>query len=141
MASEFPREVVAAMSTEDTVEIPQMDKEQLYREEIFTDRRIGTVRRLVPVRADGAPDPERRVLFAGQAQMMTPAGTLPLSFDIDAASLEEAVAKFAAAAKDAVEHTLDELERMHREASTSILVPEPGTGGLGGRGGGKIQFP
>ena len=129
------------MSPQDTTDIPQMNADELYREEVFTDRRIGTVRRLTPVLRDGSADPDRAVLFSGQAQMMTPAGALPLTFDIEADSLEDAVAKFSAAAKDAVERTLDELERMQREASSSIVIPEPGTGGLGGPGGGKIQFP
>ena len=33
-----------------------MDADSLYREEIVTDRKIGTIRMLVPVSADGTPD-------------------------------------------------------------------------------------
>ena len=38
-----------------------MDATQIYREETFTDRRVGTIRRLTPVTADGAPDAARAV--------------------------------------------------------------------------------
>ena len=46
-----------------------MDATQLYREEIFTDRRVGTIRRLTPVTVDGTPDAARTVIFVGQAQV------------------------------------------------------------------------
>ena len=36
-----------------------MDSSQIYREETFTDRRVGTIRRLTPVTADGAVDAAR----------------------------------------------------------------------------------
>ena len=133
------------MNSQYSPEIPEMNPAELCREEVFTDRRIGTIRRITPVRPDGTVDPGRPVHYAGQAQMMTPAGTLPLSFEIEAESLEEAVGKFAATAREEVARTLEELEALHREASSSILIPESGAGGLGGPGGipggGKIQFP
>lgn len=56
-----------------------MDPSQVYREETFTDRRVGTIRRLTPVTADGADDASRPVLFVGQAQVMTPMGAVPIS--------------------------------------------------------------
>ena len=33
----------------------KLDPASLYQEEIFTDRRTGTLRRLTPITADGAP--------------------------------------------------------------------------------------
>ena len=54
-----------------------MDSSQIYREETFTDRRVGTIRRLTPVTADGAADAARPVVYVGQAQIMTPMGALP----------------------------------------------------------------
>ncbi len=57
-----------------------MDATQIYREEIFTDRKVGTIRRLTPVAADGTEDSARPVLFVGQAQVMTPMGAVPISF-------------------------------------------------------------
>ena len=51
-----------------------MDGANLYQEETFTDRRIGTLMRLTPVTASGARDEAREVLFVGQTQVLTPAG-------------------------------------------------------------------
>jgi len=118
-----------------------MDATQIYREDIFTDRRVGTIRRLTPVGADGAPDPQRPVLFVGQAQVMTPMGALPISFDLDAPTLDGAIAKFGAAAELAVQQTMQELQELRREQASSLVIPDsagaslPPTGDLLGRGG------
>jgi len=45
-----------------------------------------------PVLIDGSTDPKRAVLYSGQTQLLTPNGVLPLGFEIEAATLEEAVA-------------------------------------------------
>src|SRR5256885_16318973 len=65
----------------------------LYRQEIFSDRRAGTIRRLTPVTVEGGVDTTRPVLFSGQTQLLTPAGVLPLVFENDARTLEEALKK------------------------------------------------
>jgi hypothetical protein len=57
----------------------KMEANSLYREETFTDRRVGTLRRLVPVKSDGSLDNARQPLYQGQTQLLTPVGTLPLS--------------------------------------------------------------
>ncbi|ROR34427.1 hypothetical protein [Inmirania thermothiophila] len=126
------------MSTQDIAEALKMEPGQLYREEVFTDRRAGTIRRLVPVTDEGLQDPAREVLYVGQTQILTAVGTLPIAFEIPAKSLEEAVAKFGDAAKEAVEDTLRELQELRREAASRIVIPEGGLGGggLGGAGGG-----
>lgn len=120
-----------------------MDATELYREETFTDRRIGTVRRLIPIRPDGSDDNARETLYVGQTQMLTPLGALPLHFEIPAGSLEEAAAHFGAAAQQAAHETIEELKEMRRDAASSIVLPQGGMdGGMGGTpGGGKIQFP
>jgi hypothetical protein len=124
---------------------PKMDATSLYREEIYTDRQIGTIRVLNPVKTDGAPDAARPTLYVGEAQIYTTMGTLPLSFELDASSLQEAVAKYAPAAKEAVERAVRELEEMRRQAASSIVIPRGGAGGIpppgGLGGGGKIQMP
>ncbi|HYA39455.1 MAG TPA: hypothetical protein VEI74_14400 [Candidatus Methylomirabilis sp.] len=128
---------------ENTTNDLQMDGTTLYREEIFTDRRVGTIRRLTPVKADGAPDPARKSVFIGEAQLLTNVGALPLSFEINAQSLEEAVTNYAAAVKQAFERAMKELQEMRREAASSIVIPDKGAGGFGPGGlpgGGKIQL-
>ncbi len=121
-----------------------MNPTDLYQEEVFTDRKVGSIRRLTPVDTDGGTDSSRRVLYVGQAQLLTAMGPVPLTFEIPADSLREAIDKFPEAAQKAVDHTVDELEQLRREAASSIVIPEPGAGGLGGPGampgGGKIQL-
>ena len=65
------------MSSDNDGRQATMDSTQIYREETFTDRKVGTIRRLTPVTADGAADAARPVLFVGQAQVMTPMGAVP----------------------------------------------------------------
>jgi len=103
-----------------------MDPTSLFREEVYTDQRLGTIRQMTPVTADGAPDPSRTMLFVGQAHIVTPAGTLPISFEIAANKLSEAVAAFGDAAKVAIEDTVNELQDLRRQASSGLVVPEPG---------------
>jgi hypothetical protein len=110
---------------------PTMDGSSLYREELFTDRKVGTIRVLTPVQANGSPDLGRKVLYVGEAQLLTSVGALPLSFEIDAHSLEDAVAKYADAAKVGFEQAVQELQELRRQASSSIIVPDRGLGGLG----------
>jgi len=122
----------------------ELDAKGLYREDVFTDRRAGSIRRLTPVNIDGSPDAARPVLFSGQTQLLTPAGVLPLGFEIEAQTLEEALRKFPEGVKVALEQAIDEARELRREAATRIVVPEGGAG-MGAAvppgGGGKIKFP
>jgi hypothetical protein len=115
----------------------QIDSAGLYREDIFTDRKAGTIRRLIPVTANGEADTARATLYSGQTQLLTPTGVLPLGFEIEAASLEDAISKFPAAVKEAVEQAIEEAREYRREASSRIVVPDVG-GGI--PGGGKIKL-
>ena len=126
----------------ETVNEIKIDPKALYLEEIFTDRRVGTIRRLTPVGKDGERDQARAVLYVGETQVLTPAGALPIAFEIGAGSLEEAADKFGQLAKEAIERTVKELQELRRQAASSIVVPQgplPPMGGAGG--GGKIQMP
>jgi len=137
-----------AERNEDRLAESRMDAANLYREDIITDRKIGTIRVMVPIKSDGSPDAARKTLYTGDAQLMTSVGALPLSFEIEGGSLQEAVANYGAAAKRAFEQAMKELEEMRRQAASSIVVPKAGAGfGPGGMpgggipGGGKIQIP
>ena len=112
----------------------RVDPAALYLEEVFTDRRVGTIRRLTPVKKDGERDIARAVLYMGETQVLTPAGALPIGFEIGAGSLEEAAEKFGGLAKEAIERTVKELQELRRQAASSIVLPgQPGPG--------KIQIP
>ena len=118
----------------------KLDATQLYREEIFTDRKAGTLRRLVPVKSDGSDDSSRPVLYSGQTQLLTPAGVLPLAFDLEASALEAACNQFPAAVKIAIEQAIEEAREMRREAASRIVVPGVG-GDMGGAPpGGRIKL-
>jgi hypothetical protein len=121
-----------------------MDPASLYREEIYTDRKVGTLRVLQPVKNDGSADASRPVVYQGEAQLMTNMGPLPISFDIDADNLADAIAGYPEATKAGVERAMREIQEMRRQASSSIVLPPAGaTLGPGGTlpGGGKIQMP
>ena len=61
---------------------PSFNPDDLYREDTYTDRRIGTIRVLTPVLPSGERDPAREVEFSGQISVMTPMGALPVGFDL-----------------------------------------------------------
>jgi hypothetical protein len=116
----------------------QIDRNSLYREEVFTDRKAGTIRRLVPIGADGALDASRPVLYSGQTQLLTPGGVLPLAFEIEATTLDEAITHFPVAMQAALEQAIEEAREYRREAASRIVVPDVAGGGI--PGGGKIKL-
>ena len=121
---------------------PVMDPQALYLEEVFTDRRVGTIRRLTPVTAEGTTDLTKAILYIGETQVMSNVGALPIAFEIEAVNVGDAATKFGPLAKEAIERTVKELQDMRRQQSSSIVVPQGGMGGMGGMGGGgKIQLP
>jgi hypothetical protein len=129
------------MSTERPIDA-QMSADSLYREDVFTDQRVGTVRRMTPVKSDGSDDPSRPLIFVGQATVMTPMGSLPLSFELNAKTLAEAISQFGVAAQQAIEEAAREIQELRRQAASSIVIPEAGSAALKGMGGkGGIQIP
>jgi len=113
------------MSAED--QMPKLDVKvdlkNLYREETFTDLKVAWIRRLTPVNADGSTDLGRKAAFMGESQLMSPAGPIPVQCRIEAATLEEAIARFPAALNAAVEEMVAAAEEMRRQEMTRIVVP------------------
>lgn len=111
----------------------EADPNALYREEVFTDQKTASIRRLTPVTADGEVDPSRPVEFYGSAQAMSPMGPVPLAFPLEAATVGEAAEKFTAAAQQAVQDAVKELEELRRqqalEKQSQIVVPGQQGGG------------
>lgn len=121
----------------------QMSSADLYREESFTDRRVGVIKRLTPVTGSGDTDSSRPVLYSGETQIMLGNNPLPIAFDIEAKSLGEAAEKFADEAHKAAEDTIARLKEMQREMASQLVIPGQG-GGMGPGGavpGGKILMP
>jgi len=117
----------------------RFDVDSLYREEVYTDRRVGTIRALVAVKADGTPDAARPTLYMGQISVMTPMGTLPITFELPGPSLAEAISQFGDGAKVAMDDTMRELQQMRRESASGLVIPEPGS--VPPVGGGRIRMP
>ena len=100
-----------------------MNVSALVREEIITDRKIGTIRVLTPVTVDGTRDFARDVVYMGETQIMTQMGPLPISFQIKAATLEEAVKGYGEAAKAGVQETIAKGDAGFAAAASKIQMP------------------
>ena len=120
----------------------QMDATNLYREEMITDRKMGVIHVLTPVTAAGVVDTARTPIFTGEVQIMTQMGALPISFEIKAANLEEAVKLYGEAAKKGVQDTIEKMQQMRREAASKIVTPgSPGFGVPPATSAGGIAMP
>ncbi|TQV71364.1 hypothetical protein FLL45_19605 [Aliikangiella marina] len=117
-------------------ELPEikLDIDSLVKEEVITDQKIGSIRILTPVDAEGNQDTSRKVAYFGQTQVMTPAGPLPLNFELEAESLAGAIEMFGDAAQESMEKTMKEIQEYQREQASKIVVPGQG-------GGSQIQMP
>ncbi|MCY3682345.1 MAG: hypothetical protein OXH16_13165 [Gemmatimonadetes bacterium] len=113
----------------------QVDQQNLYREESITDLRVATIRRLIPINADGTDDSSRPTQYIGSTQIISQMGPLPISAPIEAASLQEAIEKFPQAIKAAVDQMVEEAKEYRRQESSRIVVPGTMPGGLPGQGG------
>ncbi len=122
----------------------QMDAANLYREDSYTDRKLGVIRCMTPVTPNGEADTARPVIYLGQAEIMTSMGPVPINFEIEAKSLAEAVAGFADAAQKGIEKTVQQINEMRRQQASQLVVAPGNMPGLKGDprgGGGKIQIP
>lgn len=119
-----------------------VDVDNLYREESITDLRAATIRRLIPIKADGSDDSSRPNRFIGDTTLMTQMGPIPVQFPLDAPTLTEACALFPAGIKSAIERLNERARDMAREEASRIVVPGQGgpgsMGGMPGRAGGKF---
>ncbi len=101
----------------------QVDRQNLYREETFSDLRMATIKRLIPVTPDGDMDQTRPIMFIGHTQILTQAGVLPVQAPIEAATLEEAMDKFPQAINEAVDRMIEEAKELQRQQASRIVVP------------------
>jgi hypothetical protein len=111
-----------------TIDDIAVDASNLYREEIYTDLKVATIRRLVPTCPDGSDDKSRPVMYVGQTTLLSQAGPVPVQCPIEAASLEDAMNAFPAAVNLAVERMIEEAREMQRQEASRIVVPGRDTG-------------
>ncbi|HOO77355.1 MAG TPA: cytoplasmic protein [bacterium] len=107
-----------------------IDPDGFYREEIYSDLKLATVRKMVPVKADGSEDPSREAIFIAETNVMSAAGPLPLTARLEATDLTGASAAFPGAIKKAMDRMVEEINELRRRESSRIVVPGE-TSGLG----------
>jgi hypothetical protein len=106
----------------------RVNQQNLYREETFSDLQVAVIRQLTPVKPNGEPDKTRKVLFAGQTQIITPQGPLPIQFPIDAKNLQQALDLFPEAMEAYVENLMAQAREMQRRESSRLIVPSQPAG-------------
>ena len=106
-----------------------VDRNNLYREESYTDLKVASIRRLVPVKPDGSPDETRQPIFMGHTQLLSQAGLVPVNCRIEAANLEEAIEKFPEAVNKAVERLVEDAREFQRQEASRIIMPGTVPGG------------
>ncbi len=100
-----------------------VDRTNLYREESFTDLRVGSIRRLTPVKPDGSLDKSRKTIFVGHTNLITPNGPLPIQNVIHAKELQQAIKKFPEAMQAATERLVEEVKKHKQKEESRIIVP------------------
>jgi hypothetical protein len=117
------------MSEENSLENINIDGENLWKEENITDLKVGNIRRLTPIKLDGSEDETRTASYSATTNIMTPGGALPISGEIEAATLAEAVEKFPEAINAAVKKLQEDMVKMQQEQASQIVTPDQLRGG------------
>ena len=112
------------MADEHTLENIRIDADNLWKEEGFTDLKTGSIRKLTPIKLDGSEDDSRKPVFSATTNIMTPGGALPISGEIEASTLEEAVEKFPEAINAAVKQLQDDMVKYQQEQASKIVTPD-----------------
>ena len=106
-----------------------VDTNNLYREDSITDLKVASIRRMIPVGADGQDDPSRTPIFFGHTQIITPQGPLPLQARLTANNLDEAIAAFPTAMEQEMAKMVQQIRKMQEEEENKkrndsrIIVP------------------
>lgn len=106
-----------------------IDKNNLYREESLTDLKVGSIRRLIPLKSDGTADDSRTELFIGHTQLMSPEGPLPIQAELAAKTIDEAINVFPQAMKQALTEMIEKMQEMQKQQQmqqkdeSRIIIP------------------
>ncbi len=87
----------------------------LYREEHFTDLKVASIRRLIPVKQDGSKDASRAEQFHGHSQLISPQGPVPLQAQLPANNFTEAIEVFPAAMEKALSEMVERIKQLQQE--------------------------
>jgi hypothetical protein len=102
----------------------RVDRTNLYREESFTDLKVGSIRRLTPVKPDGSEDKTRKKIFVGHTNIVTPQGPLPIQGVIHAKELQQAIKRFPEAMEAAMDRLIEEAKKYQEKEQSQIEKPE-----------------
>jgi hypothetical protein len=102
----------------------KLDRSNLYQEESFTDLKVGTVKRFTPIKPDGTPDRSRKTIFAGQTNIYTPNGPLPIQNAIRAKELSQAFKRFSEAMEESMQRLVEEAKKI-KEQKQAPLIQTP----------------
>ena len=106
-----------------------VDRNNLYREDSITDIKVASIRRMIPVTADGEDDPSRSPIYFGHTQIMTPQGPIPLQSRLMANNLTEAMDAFPAAMEQEMNKMVEQIRQMQeaeqkkQNDDSRIIVP------------------
>lgn len=117
------------MADQQSLENIKIDGDNLWKEENITDLKVGSIRILTPIKLDGTDDDSRKPTFSATTNIMTPGGALPISGEIEATTLEEAVEKFPEAINKAVKQLQDDMIKYQQEQANRIVTPDELRGG------------
>ncbi|MCD6225207.1 MAG: cytoplasmic protein [Deltaproteobacteria bacterium] len=93
----------------------EVDEKNFYREEGYTDMKVASIRKLVPVSPDGTKDESRIPIFIGATQLISPQGPLPVQAILSANNLQEAIAVFPESMQKAMEELMQRMRKMQEE--------------------------
>jgi len=106
------------------------DITKLYREETITDLKVASIKIMIPIKLDGSDDESRKSIYIGNTQLMSPEGPLPLQAPLEAESLEQALAVFPEAMRQALADVVEKIKEMQLEqrrqemgGSSGIIIP------------------
>ncbi len=93
----------------------KIDRSNLYREESFTDLKVGSIKCLNPIKSDGSEDKTRKKIFVGNTNVMTPNGPIPIQGMIQAKELQQAIKKFPEAMEAAMDRLIEEAKKYQEQ--------------------------
>ncbi|MGD8881425.1 MAG: cytoplasmic protein [Desulfobacterales bacterium] len=102
----------------------KIDRSNLFKEETYTDLKVGMIKRMTPVKADGSVDKTRKSVFVGQTSLMTPNGPLPIQAIIQAKELQQAIKKFPEAMQASMERLAEEAKKYQQQQKGQIEKPD-----------------
>lgn len=94
------------------VKVNPIDSKELWRAEVYTDRKNGTINVMLPVDVYGQRDLTRKPIYQSVVGVNVGRGQEQLGFVIEAVTLREAVDGWESAAILAIRGAIQEAERM-----------------------------